>query len=693
MAIGRSIGRITADLELRTAQFQKGIEKVERQTRQINQKMSKAFRVTQNAVIALGGAFAAVKLAQFVTSTLRAADNIGKLSQRLGISTQALSEYQVIADLTGVSFQTLTLGLQRSTRRISEAAIGTGEAKGALKELGLEAARLNQLAPDKQFEALAEALLKVKNPADQVRLAMKLFDSEGVSLLQTIKGLGGKEGIEGLREKLRRMGVSLDEDAAQKAAEARDQMTLLGAQFEVLTRNLAIFLAGPSAGLLEWLNKVIVRSIEGTNRILEFFGAIAEAERRELEKAIADTETRIGALTTTLEETTDSVAAMFGFTADAFKEKLIKQINDARFELFTLKNRLRELNEEAKETPTVVNEIGTSMESAAGKAADWEKALADVNKELGKVPFDPGKPVAATQAIRDLLRGLGSDIDDLIENQELFGLQAEESGRKVETQFINVTETIQNRLQPVVADFYESMFGGKALNSVRDFLNSLKDMFIRVFAEIAARITINKLFGGLLGGLGISIGGSAAGGAGAALGLGGIGAALKGGASKIGGFLGIGGAAGGATAFGLGTGGVGTGGLIAGTPLGTGASISTGFGGGAAAPAGGLGGFGAFAGPLAAVGVGLAISKFGSSRSPEEVWRDMWERRVLPLVESGAAEAANIIDTTLWDICAGPRARFCNGGRDNRAGRLCARDGKRRPVGQDHDRAAAHDGG
>jgi hypothetical protein len=174
-------------------------------------------------------------------------------------------------------------------------------------------------------------------------------------------------------------------------------------------------------------------------------------------------------------------------------------------------------------------------------------------------------------------------------------------------------------------------------------------MFIRVFAEIAAKITINKLFGGLLGGLGISIGGSAAGGAGAALGLGGIGAALKGGASKIGGFLGIGGAAGGATAFALPAGGVGTGGLISGTALGTGASISTGFGGGSAAPAAGLGGFGAFAGPLAAVGIGLAINKFGSSRSPEEVWRNMWDKKVLPLVESGAAEAAQIIDRTLWE--------------------------------------------
>jgi hypothetical protein len=185
-------------------------------------------------------------------------------------------------------------------------------------------------------------------------------------------------------------------------------------------------------------------------------------------------------------------------------------------------------------------DLSDTLDNTVERFANWDKALEEVNKELKATAkankdlqktFDKGTPVAATQAIRDLLRGLGSDIDDLIQNQELFGLKAEESGRKVETQFINVTETIQNRLQPVVADFYESMFGGKALNSVRDFLNSLKDMFIRVFAEIAAKITINKLFGGLLGGLGISIGGSAAGGAGAALGLGGIGAALKGGAS------------------------------------------------------------------------------------------------------------------------------------------------------------------
>ena len=76
-------------------------------------------------------------------------------------------------------------------RRISEAARGTGEAVNALDELGVSAQRLASMSPDQQFSTLADAMAKVKNQGDRVRLSMKLFDSEGVALVNTLR-LGSK---------------------------------------------------------------------------------------------------------------------------------------------------------------------------------------------------------------------------------------------------------------------------------------------------------------------------------------------------------------------------------------------------------------------------------------------------------------------------------------------------------------------
>ena len=176
--------------------------------------------------LATASVAAAAGIATMAVRAAQAADNVGKLSTQLGISVKSLSQFEFIAGQTGVKFETMTMALQRSTRRIAEAAQGTGEAKNALIELGLSAQKLNQLDPAAQFEVLSKQLSQVTNDADQVRLAFKLFDSEGVQLLRTIKSTGGEFGA--LNEEARKLGSVLDTDLTKKAADVNDSMDKIG---------------------------------------------------------------------------------------------------------------------------------------------------------------------------------------------------------------------------------------------------------------------------------------------------------------------------------------------------------------------------------------------------------------------------------------------------------------------------------
>lgn len=182
------------------------------------------------------GAAAGVTLA--VKNTVRYADELGKLSDRLGISTEALSQLNHAANLSGVQFSTLEQGLQRMIRRVAEAANGTGEAVKALDELGLSADKLKELTPDKQFEVLADALNGVENSADRVRLAMKLFDSEGVRLLQLMKG--GSAGIRQMREEADKLGLTIDKSLADQAEKANDEFTRFTGQMRAFGNVLSI---------------------------------------------------------------------------------------------------------------------------------------------------------------------------------------------------------------------------------------------------------------------------------------------------------------------------------------------------------------------------------------------------------------------------------------------------------------------
>lgn len=196
-------------------------DKSRRSIERVEQRLKSAAKVGATLGVA-----AAAGLAALATRAADAADNISRLSTQLGIGTKALSEYQFIADQTGVRFDTFAQALQRSTRRVAEAAQGTGEAQSALRELGIDAQRLNELDPAAQFEVLAQQLNLLTNEADQVRLAFKLFDSEGVRLLRTIKSTGGE--FDELKTRARELGAVIDDDLANKGVDVKSAMSEIG---------------------------------------------------------------------------------------------------------------------------------------------------------------------------------------------------------------------------------------------------------------------------------------------------------------------------------------------------------------------------------------------------------------------------------------------------------------------------------
>ncbi len=155
-------------------------------------------------------ALAATKLVTSFLNTAAELDKLGKTSDKLGVATERLIGLQFAAEQTGVNTDTLNMALQRMVRRVAEAAQGTGEAKGALIELGISAKQLNELAPDKQFELIADAMQRVDKQSDKVRLAMKLFDSEGVALVNTLAL--GSQGLSQMHDEAARLGIAFDRD-------------------------------------------------------------------------------------------------------------------------------------------------------------------------------------------------------------------------------------------------------------------------------------------------------------------------------------------------------------------------------------------------------------------------------------------------------------------------------------------------
>lgn len=221
------------------------------QMRSTMQDVQRSINMVKGAVVGLVAALSIRAAFQSLNEWADAADKTAKVATRLGVAVEKLSELQIAAELSGVSADTFNMALQRMTRRLAEAAQGTGEAKDAIIELGLDAQKLSQMAPDAAFREIAGALGNVKDQSDKVRLAFKLFDSEGVALLQMLKN--GKAGLDEMTEAARATGGVLTDEGAKAAEQYKDALLLLtktweGFQQKVITPILPV--------LTQWLRDI-----------------------------------------------------------------------------------------------------------------------------------------------------------------------------------------------------------------------------------------------------------------------------------------------------------------------------------------------------------------------------------------------------------------------------------------------------
>lgn len=212
------IGEIITKIKVDSSQQKRELSKAKKGLMKFEKGAQKAFKG-----IKAGFASMAVGVGVFTAAMVKSAasiDHLAKTSEKLGIASQELEKLHFQAGLTGVETRTLDMALQRMVRRVSEAASGTGEAVNALKELGINAERLNSLSPDKQFAKIAQAMKKVGDQKDRVRLSFKLFDSEGVALVNTLNSNLDKSG-----ELFNKLGTSLSSLDVKNVEKMNDSWT------------------------------------------------------------------------------------------------------------------------------------------------------------------------------------------------------------------------------------------------------------------------------------------------------------------------------------------------------------------------------------------------------------------------------------------------------------------------------------
>ncbi|MGJ3493578.1 phage tail tape measure protein [Piscirickettsia salmonis] len=235
-----TIGSLVVKLSANSAELVKSLTKAERASKNFSKKVQRNLKKTTLAFAAVSTA-ATGAVAVMISKSNNSIDLLAKTSDKLGVTTEALVGLRHAAHLTGVSQNKLDIALQRLTRRISEAAEGTGVARTALVELGLDAERLNKLSPDAAFKDVADAMAGVSNQSDRVRLGFKLFDRDGVGLINTLAL--GAEGLDQAASEAVRLGIAINRIDAAKVEAANDAAYKMRQLFVGVSHQLAITFA------------------------------------------------------------------------------------------------------------------------------------------------------------------------------------------------------------------------------------------------------------------------------------------------------------------------------------------------------------------------------------------------------------------------------------------------------------------
>lgn len=227
-------GSIVIDLLMRTGMFETDAARAEKALDKFQKRAVQMGAAVGAAVVAAGTA-----LAVMVKQSINSMDNLTKLAQSVGTTTEDLSALAYAADLSGVSQDNLGTALTRLTKNASDAAQGIGEAQKGFNALGISVkdAEGNLKSSDQLLQEVAGKFAQFEDGANKTALAVNLFGKSGADLIPLLNA--GAEGIQDMKDEAEELGLTFDQKTGKAAEAFNDNLTRLDAVKKGLFNRIA----------------------------------------------------------------------------------------------------------------------------------------------------------------------------------------------------------------------------------------------------------------------------------------------------------------------------------------------------------------------------------------------------------------------------------------------------------------------
>jgi len=467
------IADLLVNLTLESASFKNEIEASRREMKKFTSDISDGFKSLSSIVGVSIGAISASVAVDFVKGLSEGVDQLGKLSQKIGISVEDLSTLQHALKLSNVPVETFSTGvglLSKALAGMSDEVEGKG-APAALQALGIKARDANgNLRPT--VDILLQISDKFQSFADgagKTNIALQLFGRSGKELIPFLNE--GAAGIRKMQEEAQSLGLEISGTTSAAAQEFNDNLTRLQAVSDGVSRQFL-------TGLLPSLTRLTEGFIEVSKASNTTEGSITQ---------------NIGRNTGELIESLTSKWLKFGYAVRDTKAWL--DLNNAKFlEFIGLadKGEVAELAQELHNLQAGWEAVNGSMTKTVtisqqlfGSSGEFAKGIETLNKQFPVPKVQPpnlpdaaalAKAAAAAKKYAEDFKRAVEDVRKSIASGILAG------AGEAEAPFIKASQELRENSDKLAedmakfADFSKKgpqRVGGLAVGYITDYLNQI----------------------------------------------------------------------------------------------------------------------------------------------------------------------------------------------------------------------------
>lgn len=236
-------------------------------------KIGKGLAVSTAAVGAFGAA-ASVAVGKAAKQTADMGDQIDKMSQKVGFSTDAYQKWNYVMELSGTDMSSCVVGLKTLTNKFDDAKNGSASAVEAFQRIGLSLEDIGDMSREELFSNVISNLQGMGDTAERAALANDLFGRSGQDLIPLLNQ--SADATEELMQKAEDYGMIMGEDAVKNSAAFNDALLTLQNTFSGLKNRVVGDLLPTLTQITDGLSKLLTGDMSGLDDMLNVGSQLVE---------------------------------------------------------------------------------------------------------------------------------------------------------------------------------------------------------------------------------------------------------------------------------------------------------------------------------------------------------------------------------------------------------------------------------